>query len=297
MQVLTRIVLVGVLLAGLSGRVAAASPTQDLNNARITFRAGQYDHAIAMLGALLYPTTRLSDSGDIAEAHLLLGVSYFEKGDRKAAGREFEQALALDHTLSIDTRVFSREAVEFFKKKKHEIDRRAQEESERERLARQNAALRRVLENAYVVESRRYYVNFIPFGAGQYQNKELGKAIFFSVSEAALGATSVGLYAYQLIHYPDKRVPADEVGTVRNLQVLQIATGTACLGIMAWGIIDSLAHYDPVVKRQLDPATKRYIEEQFREKAPHKRPSPSSSLHIVPTITPESAGVGIAWEF
>jgi tetratricopeptide (TPR) repeat protein len=289
----------------LPGRAAGASPSAELDQAKGLFRAGNYAGAAAQFGGLLYPESKLADRRELAETHLLLGVSYFELGQKDSAEREFEEALALDRTLSLTTAVASKSAVEMFEDKKGEIERKARADEE----ARAEASLQRAMQSAFVVENRRYILNFVPFGAGQYQNKELGKAIFFSVSEASLGGVSLGLYLYQLFNYSNGEVPPDEVDTVRTLQVLQISSGVLCLGIAAWGIIDSLAHYDPVVRRPLSPAERRRIEEELR-KTPGQGGTPagqrpalpaappaSSSLHLIPILSPGGAGVALSWEF
>jgi tetratricopeptide (TPR) repeat protein len=282
------------------GRPAPASPSAELDQAKNFFRAGNFAAAAAMFSGLLYPDSKLSDRRELAEAHLLLGVSYFEMRQYQNAEREFEEALVLDRGLSLTTAVASDRAVEMFENKKEELERKARADEQ----ARTEARLQAAMEDAFVVENRRYILNFVPFGAGQYQNKQLGKAIFFSVSEVTLGGMSLGLYLYQLFNYSSGQVPADEVDTVRNLQVLQISSGVLCLGIAAWGIIDSLAHYDPVIRRPLTPSERKEIEEELR-KTPGPdgtpaRPAPSpprSSLHLVPTLTPGGAGVALSWEF
>ena len=295
MPVLIRLLVAAALVSALGTRAAAAqSPEEKLNEAKSLFRAGQYAEVIPILSGLLYPTSQLTAADDLVDAHLLLGIAHFQQGDRTFAEREIGEALALDRNLSITTESYSREAVEFFERKKEELEREEREARDRLARARQKRRLAEVLKNAYVLEKRRYYVNFIPFGAGQFQNGHRGKAIFFAVSESVLGAASIGLYAYQVIKYPDRRVPNEEVSTVKNLQVLQIATGGLCLGLIGWGIVDSLIHYDPVIQRELDPATREYIEQEMRE---DEEEPERSSLRLVPTITPDGAGAALSWEF
>lgn len=291
-----RWVLVAILLAmALSTGRASASPTADLDQAKNLFRSGNYSGAAALFSGLLYPESKLSDRRELAEAHLFLAVSYYELRQFQNAEREFEEALVLDRSLSLTTAVASEKAVEMFERKRDELERKARADEQ----ARTEASIQRALDNAFIVENRRYALNFIPFGAGQYQNKQLGKALFFSISETTLGGVSLGLYLYQLFNYSDGEVPAEEVDTVRNLQIVQITTGALCLGIAAWGIIDSLAHYDPVIRRPLTPGERKDVEDELR-KTPAGQPRekrPGSSLHLIPTLTPGGAGVALSWEF
>jgi tetratricopeptide (TPR) repeat protein len=296
-----------VVAFGSQMRVAAGSPSKEFDDARAVFRTGRYKDAIPKLTGLLYPQSRLSESGELAEAHLLLGVAYYETGDRGAADREIEAALGLDPTLEISRATFSRGAVEFFEKKRGDLERKGREEQERLERARRQQLKKRITESAFVLEKRNYLINFVPFGAGQFQNGERGKAIFFAVTEGSLGTVSLGLFAYQLLRYSNGRVPVDEVNSTRNLQVAQITSGALFFGFMAWGIIDSLAHYEHTVRRELDPATLHIIDDYLDETLPGARgtrrappPSPptrppKSSLRLAPTLAP--AGLSVTLEF
>jgi len=93
---------------------ASASPAQDFAKARETFQRGEYKSAIPLLKDLLYPPARLSARSELAEAHLLLGVSHFEVGNETEAGVEFRKALRYDLDLALDPLIFSEKAVAFF---------------------------------------------------------------------------------------------------------------------------------------------------------------------------------------
>lgn len=294
-----RLIALALALAVLLAVPAAAwaTPSQELAQARSSFRAGSFPEAIALLSGLLYPRSRLSDPAELAEAHLLLGVAYLETGRRDSAARELESALFLDRTLSIEVGVFSEEAVAFFEEKKRELERRARAEEERTRLAREREAVQRFLASAVVVEKRNYLLNFVPFGTGQFQNGHRRKGIAFAISEGVLAGSSVGLFSYQLLRYGlSGQVPRDEVDTVRNIQILQVAAGAAFYGVYIWGVIDALANYEPAVRRELDPATEEELEKLYREGG-ERPPAPTSSLRILPILGPDTAGAALSWEF
>lgn len=290
MRAVIRAALVCALL--LAGSLSArATPTEELGRARESFLAGQYEQAIPQLTSLLYPTSRLADAALVAEAHLLLGVSYFETGQLESAEREFEEALFLDASITVDESLFSEESVRFFTKTQAEIERKRADAEDKARLARERDRLRRALENLVVLEKRRYYVNFIPFGAGQFQNGEKRKGALFFIGEAVTGGTSVALWSYQLIRYGSGGVvPGREVPTVRRIQVVQIASGAAFFGLMAWGIIDSLANYEHTIQRTADPSVLQDLD--LDDEA-----APPSALRLTPSIGPDSAGLSLSWEF
>jgi hypothetical protein len=281
------------LLAPGAASVAVAAPADDLGRAREMFRAGDYGSAIPLLNYLLYPKPRLASPQELAEAHLLLALSYYQSGDRRAAGLEIEAALFIDPDMTLDSSLFPAELVRFFQEKKSQMARQAERDEEKRRLAEERDAYRRALQNLVVIEKRDYFVNFIPFGAGQFQNGQRIKGVAFFVTEAVLGATSVAAYAAQIVKYGfTGPVPRDDVSSVRRLQFAQITTGGLCLGVMAWGIIDSLANYRPTIQRVPDESL---LPRDWRRK--RKGGNPPTSLRLVPGISPAGAGLGLSWTF
>lgn len=278
---------------------ALATPSEDLALARDAFRNSRFAEAIPMLTALLYPQTRLADRAELAEAHLLLGVSYFETGDPQPAAREFEEALFIDSTLTLDPLLFSERVVRFFESRKKAMEDQQRASDEARRLAEERDAAYRAMENMYVVEKRDFYVNFIPFGAGQFQNGDRNKGIAFAVSQAAFGATSAGLFTYLITKYRlQNDVPPTEAESVRNLQILQVTTGGITLGLMAWGIVDALIHYQPTVRIEPD---KSFLPKNLRDRLEPNRPLKpdlqSSSLELIPMPLANGGGVAASWEF
>ena len=94
-----RSLIAAIVALGVGLSSADAAPLDELVEARNAFRDGDFSGAIPMLSKLLYPQARLAEREELAEAHLLLGVAYFETGDSAAAQVEFEQALLLGPRL------------------------------------------------------------------------------------------------------------------------------------------------------------------------------------------------------
>ena len=279
------------LLVVMGVRIAPshAAPAEQLAEAREAVRLRRYEEAIPVLTYLLYPNARLSSRADRVEAHVLLGVSHFETGNRVDAHRELDEALVLDDSIALDPLLFSEEAIAFFEERKQIFLERVRSEEETRKLAEERAQLRRVLENMIVIERKPYYINFVPFGAGQFQNGHDGKGIFFFVSQTVLGGASAGLWGWQVGKYGyNGTVPRDEVGSVLAVQQVQIATGVACLGLMVAGIIDSLIHYESTTRR---PADESLIPADLK---PRERGN-ESSWKLAPA--PAGTGAVITWEF
>jgi tetratricopeptide (TPR) repeat protein len=280
------------LCLGLAGS-AFASPTEELREARTTFLAGEYDKAISQLTGLLYPKSRLADADALAEAHLLLGVSFFEMGKKESAVREFEEALFLDATMTLDTTNFSEESVRFFEKTKSEIERKAREAGEKQRRAQRAEKLAKVLDRQFIIETKGSYVlNYVPFGAGQFQNGHRGKGAFFLISQASSAGLSLGLWSYQVIRYGYRgRVPRDEVDTVNTIQIVQITSGAMFVGLVLWGIADALSNYEYSVRREADPEFLENLRDLLDA-------SPESSLRLTPMFAPGGgAGLNLSLEF
>ncbi len=285
---------VAIILMLMASTVVLATPAERLSEAREACRLGNYDDAIPLLSYLLYPNARLSSAADLVEAHVLLGVAYYETGDRINAEREFEEALFLDANLTLDALLFSRGAVEFFDESKRDFAERTRRDNEARELAAERDRLRQAIENMVVIEQKQYFINFVPFGAGQFQNGQDGKGVFFFVSQSILGGTSFGLWVWQVGKYGyNGSVPRDEVDTVFRLQQVQIVTGLACLGLMVGGIIDSLINYDAVTRR---PADESLLPDDVKS-LPPRQPSTSkrSKWRLVPA--PVGTGAAISWEF
>lgn len=291
MPALIRLLVFLAALGALSPRPADASPSKEFVEARTVFRAGQYSEAIALFNGLLYPTSQLSDQQELADAHLLLAVCYYETGKREFAVREFEEALALRPDLHIEAFGFSRPATEFLGNRKQEIERRAQAAAERLRMARERQRLIAAVNRLKVKERPNILLNLVPFGVGQFQNGESGRALFFGLTEVVLGGASFAMWAYQL-RYANGLVPPDEVDTVRTVQVLQVTTGTLCIGVMSWGIIDAFLRYKGARFRALTPEEKREYMKQVGAEPPAR-----SSFRLIPTISPDAAGAALSWEF
>jgi hypothetical protein len=260
----------------------AASPASDFERTRLAYERNDYARVISLCRPLLYPSILLPTPEQVTEAHRMLGIAYFKTRDEPAAEREFSILLNDNPDFHLDRLVDGVEVAQFVDgmRQRMEDELRRIKELERERLEseQKKAAEERKKREAQLTiryvdrEAIRnpYLVNFLPLGAGQFQNGEREKGWAFLIAEGTLGGASLGLWIAKQELYPDGKVhtPGQSEGAATALQLARITTGGAFFALWAVGIWDSLRHYVPVSYKT----------------------SP-----IVPTPTPLSRGAGLEW--
>jgi tetratricopeptide (TPR) repeat protein len=279
---------------------AGASPTQDLDRARQSFREHDYDSARKLATFLLYPDEKLAQPVDLVEAHVILGASDFETGHRAEAKIEFEKALQIQPEKALTDMLFSEGAIRLFDETKADIEARARRDAELRKIADEQERIRKYRESLVVVERRSFGVNFVPFGAGQFQNKQPTRGILFAAGEGITAGISASVFVYLAGKYGfNAAVPTSEVPGARQLQQIEIAAGAAFYALYAWGVVDSLLHYRPRVQVEgddslLPPASAGGA----GTGAPKPRPKSSARqrLHLGPIVAPSGAGIGLTWE-
>src|SRR5262245_21288588 len=276
---------------------AVASPTQDLERARFSFREHDYESAMKLATYLLYPDEKLAAPADLVEAHVILGASNFETGHRIEAKSEFEKALQIQPDKTLTDKLFSEGAIRLFDETKADIVTRAERDAQLRRLAEERERIRKYRESLVFVEKRSFIINFAPFGAGQFQNKMPARGIFFAAAQGVTGGVSVGVFLYLAGKYGlNAKVPFVDGNGVCQLQQLVIGTGVAFFAIYVWGVVDALLNYKPTVQIQGDTLPPSLFPPDKNAKPAPKKTSSLKRLHLAPMLTPDSAGIGLTWE-
>jgi hypothetical protein len=291
---------IALVIAGAATSDAGASPAQDLEQARQAFRQHDYDSARKLSTFLLYPDEKLALPIDLVEAHVILGASNFETGHRIEAKTEFEKALQIQPDKSLTDLLFSEGAIRLFDETKADIEARAERDTQLRKLADERERIRKYKESLVVVERHSFGINFAPFGAGQFQNKQPVRGVLFAAGEGITGGISVGIFLYLSGKYGlNAKVPIIDGPGVRQLQQLEIATGVGFFAIYAWGVVDALLHYKPRVQIEGDDTLLpplRDVPPGTTNKPVPKKTSVLDRLHVRPMIAPDAAGVGLTWE-
>lgn len=297
------------LLTALLFQAAPAVPNEDLQRGKNAYDRGEFARAVEIVRPLLYPEMRLQTEGQIVQAHRILGVSYLFEREQAEATHEFRQLLQLVPDYRFDPLLDPPEVVDFFNnvRKGYEAE-LGDLEARRKAMERARQRDREECDKARagptVIEKRvgrnSFTVNFIPLGAGQFQNGHRKKGWAFLVSETVLGAVSVGALATNLAVYGfrPQRSCRNEVGSTacpavdidhtdenrsRSLTRVQVASGAMFFGAVAWGILDAIYFYRP--------------ETQLSFADTPKHPTSIGSLRLSPTVMDRAIGPGLSFRF
>ena len=279
----------------------SAAPALQLDRGRESFKRGDWQSAIEVINVLLYPELQLARKEQVVEAHILLGAAYYQTGNRERAREEFQRALQIEPEQSIGTRLYSDGASRLFDETKTDLRIAKEREDEKARIAQRLKEIEDYKKSLIVYETHPYYVNFVPFGAGQFQNHQRGKGIFFAATQGVTGAASAGIFLYLASKYGlvSSSVPLDEGPGVRRLQEIEIATGVAFLGFYAWSVVDALLNYKSRQRVEgedslLPPGM---LDRGGGSSPPKKKTSVRDRLHFHPVLVPNGgAGVGLSLE-
>jgi len=287
-----------------------APPSAEFNRGKAAYERAEYGRAIEVLRPLLYPELRLETEGQVVAAHRMLGIAHLFEKQNALAAQEFRKLLQMRPDYRFDALLDPPQVVDFFNGVLREYEgelsqieaRRKQAEVE-ERQRRE--AYERAKNGPTVIERRMirnsFTVNFIPFGAGQFQNGQRKKGWGFLISETTLGAVSVGAFATNFAVYgfrPKRTCTQDptmpSTGTCKDpnekrsetLTTVQLVSGGLFFAVAAWGIADAILNFQPEIAA---PA-----EYQLPTAPPARR---VSALRLAPVLDGRTLGAGLAFRF
>ena len=295
----------------------ALSP--DISSIQEDYQFGKYRVALERANARI-------DQGSLAEPELLelhrmAAISAFNLTFREQAQRHFDALLRLDPDFALDPFSVPPPTVEFFEGIRRrlgpEAARLRSARSERHDRAKRDADLRAQVEKDAELTERRaaevaslvrpsprsLLVNFIPFGAGQFQEGRVGFGAGFAVGEGLLGGASIlsflvynsflktetvqGISAGRQGETVTRRgIPPDKATVAGRWQSVQVWSGVGFYLLYATGIVEALVHYGDANAES--PAGRG------SRKAGIPPPlKPRAHLQLLPS----GAGVGVSMQF
>jgi hypothetical protein len=288
------------LFATLLFQSQSAGTAEELQRGKNAYDRGEYSRAVEIVYPLLYPEMHLQSDGQIIQAHRILGVSFLFENKKSEAEQEFHKLLQLVPDYRFDALLDPPEVVDFFNSvRKSYASELSQLEARRkaveEQRSRPTIVERRVGRNSFTV-------NFVPFGAGQFQNGQRKKGWAFLIAESTLGAVSIAAFASNIAVYglrpqrscrvdlADAACPSDQISHTdenrsRWLTRVQVGSGAMFFAAVAWGILDAIYYYRP--------------ETQLSLSAPTLLPSSTSigSLRLAPAMIDRAIGPGLSFRF
>ncbi len=294
-----RFVVIMVIFASqwMSIRSFAATPERILEEAERAYGRSNFKKVIKMLSPLLYPKIRFNQQEQLIQAYKLLGISYVFEKNKNEAEKQFLALLSLRPGYQLDLFVDPEAAVEVFEDVKRrnaekikailEKERAEQERQRREDLRRQEEEKQRksaaVPKKTRIIErevvEHPYWINFLPFGMGQFQNGHIAKGYSVMGLELGLGTLSLGISLGLRFAYPDGKVSAESWNLANGLSITQVVSGALFFATVAYGIIDALVYYKPKIITETEVLNK-------------------NAFYLIPTIGPNQAsGLGMGLTF
>jgi hypothetical protein len=247
----------------------AVSPREAFDRGRTAFGRAEYKRSIEILYPLLYPEVLLDSEGEVVQAHRMLGIAYLFENQQDDARREFRKLLELRPDYRFDPLLDPQRVVDFFNRVVKEEEATVAIIEARRKQREQELALRRQREAARIqapptilrYERHSFVLNFVPFGAGQFQNGQPRKGWFFLGTELGLGAISVGAFVANFALYgvephrgcnvtpasgakcPPDQIDHTDENRSKVLLDVQLVTGGLFFATAIWGVVDAIRHY------------------------------------------------------
>jgi len=256
----------------------------ELKRAKDRFEFGAYAEAAGALRQLLAGDPDLTEA-EFVDAYRMLGISEYYLGDQLQARSAFVNLLSHDPDYSLDPFLVPPAIVEFFDrvKKEHEAaleplrerkrtleaEERLAEDAKRKLLA-EEAARTGPPTRVVRVEQHHYIFNWLPLGAGQFQNGEKAKGTAIAAGELVLGAVNIGAY---LLHnqiaqnrkgdcvsgQPNCSKPPytdSDRQLLSQIDTVKYVSAALFWAVYAYGVWDAHRNYVPLVETEITPGGK-----------------------------------------
>lgn len=215
---------------------------------RNSYLYGSYKETVKNLSPILYPKVLIADPESLSLAYEYLALAYFYLGKQKLAIQTFKDLIYSRPEHQLDPVRVPPNAVSLYNQLHDELQSDLQERQEA--LERQNELERereqQKLKQSVILEQQvnQRLVAFLPFGAGQFQNREPGLGYFFLGSELVAVGLSIGFFwGVESLRELDGRFSRQSYPLAQSLQRAQIISGGIALGLMVSGIIQALWRY------------------------------------------------------
>lgn len=252
-----RRVLVAALIVSsiLAAGAARAQTRADLEKARAAYLARNYVEAEERLRALVDPKTGFKERALLSQARMNLAAVLLAQGKKDAAADVMEKLILEDPAFEPDPLGFPGDVINTFIDVRANLQDRiklaAQEAARREEERKKRAEAERAARAKYqhdlevqasterITVRNQRLVAFIPFGAGQFQNRQRWLGWIFLGTESALTiatAVTLPMYAYARSHAVEESSSGDVDGKAQ-----QYADRADSIRLVNLGLVGALA--------------------------------------------------------
>jgi tetratricopeptide (TPR) repeat protein len=253
----------------------------ELKRAKDRFEFGAYADAAGTLRQLLAGDPDLSEQ-EFIDAYRMLGIAEYHLGDLPQARAAFVNLLSYDPDYALDPFLVPPVIVDFFDrvKKEHEpalapLRDRRQALRAQQRLA--DEAKRKLLSEEALrtgpptrvvrVEKHHYFFNWLPLGAGQFQNGEKAKGTAIAAGQVVLAAVNLTaiLVHSQIAQDTSRSCVSGQPGCshppysdsdrrlLQQVDVVKYVSAGLFWGLYAYGVWDAHRNYVPLVETEITP--------------------------------------------
>jgi hypothetical protein len=264
--------------------LAVVAAPAELKRAKDRFEFGAYADCAGTLRQYLASDPSLSDEQAV-DAYRMLGISEYNLGDVPAARAAFVNLLSFDPEFGLDAFLVPPPIVDFFDKVKKEnepalapLRTRRRELREQRRLAEE--ARRRLLAEEQArsgpptklvrVQERVYLFNWLPLGAGQFQNGDRAKGTAIAAGQMVAGLVNLGaIVAHnQLADDRSRLCTSSQPGCARppytdsdrvlfsRLDAVKYGSAAIFWALYAFGVWDAHRNFVPVVETEIGPTAR-----------------------------------------
>ncbi len=267
------------MIALMLALVLAAPP--ELKRAKDRFEFGAYADAAGALRQMLAKTPDLAPQ-DAIEAYRMLGIAEYQLGDRAAARSAFVSLLSVDPDYGLDPFLVPPPIVEFFDRVKRDNEPALAPLRERRRALREEQRLaddakRRLLAEEQMragppskivrVEERIYLLNWMPLGAGQFQNGDRAKGTAIAAGQLVFGLVNVSaiLFHNQLSQDGSRTCVSGQPGCSRppykdsdrtllsQIEAVKYVSAGLFWALYAYGVWDAHRKFVPRIETEITP--------------------------------------------
>lgn len=277
-----RLTLAAGFMMAFSANAQTIVPERELDTVRQLYVSARYADVVRRTRDALALANFTDDQR--LELNKFAGAAAYTLGDTVASEQHFLRLLQINPDFVLDPFAFPPPVVKFLdevRRKNSEslglvrqqialrLEQAKREADERERLRLREEEQRRRVEaltrtvTETTVEKKPYIINFLPFGAGQFQQDRTGWGVAFATTEGATAAASIvayfaleGLMQTKTYTFDNRLFPPDNLVpvTVRGIpaarkteadvwRAVKFGTGIAFYALYVLNVVDALVHH------------------------------------------------------